>query len=67
MVSRAELLENSLEITQYFKHLSPEVTAMINLASIAKNIFPISSENIDITTLKTNNLTYLDDIAHTSK
>jgi anionic cell wall polymer biosynthesis LytR-Cps2A-Psr (LCP) family protein len=67
MVSRAELLENSLEINQYFKHLSPEVTAMINLASIAKNIFPISSENIDITTLTTNNLTYLDDIAHTSK
>ncbi|MDP6770379.1 MAG: hypothetical protein QF704_06750, partial [Anaerolineales bacterium] len=64
---RAELLENSLEINQYFKHLRPEVTTMINLTSIAKNIFPINSENIDIAALTTNNFTYLYDIAHTSE
>ena len=67
MVSRAELLENSLEINKYFKHLRPEVAAMIDLTSIAKNIFPINSESIDIATLTTNNLTYLDDIVHTSE
>ncbi len=67
MVSRAELLENSLAINKYFKHLRPEVTAMIDLTSIATNIFPINSENIGIATLTTNNLTYLDDIAHTSE
>ena len=67
MVSRAELLEDDLDINKYFKHLRPEVTSMINLTAIAKNIFPINSENIDIATLTTNNLTYLDDITHTSE
>ncbi|HCU80916.1 MAG TPA: hypothetical protein DGN60_07105 [Chloroflexi bacterium] len=67
MVHRAELLESNLDINNYFKHIRPEATDMIDLTSIAQHIFPINSQNIEITTLTTNNLTYLDDVTHKSR
>ena len=45
--------------------LIPEIP--YSLKSIAKHIFPINSQNIEITTLTTNNLSYLDEVTHKSK
>ena len=67
MVHRAELLDSNLDINNYFKHIRPEATGMIDLKSIAKHIFPINSQNIEIATLTTNNLSYLDEVTHKSK
>ena len=56
MVARAEVLASSLEISSYIKHLRPEVKSLIDIDSIANNVFPVQSERIDIETLTTNNL-----------
>ena len=67
MVARAEVLASSLEISSYFKHLRPEVTSLIDIDSIANNVFPIQSERIDIETFTTNNLIHLDNTVNTYK
>jgi anionic cell wall polymer biosynthesis LytR-Cps2A-Psr (LCP) family protein len=56
MVARAEVLASSLEISSYVKHLRPEVKSLIDIDSIANNVFPVQSERIDIETFTTNNL-----------
>ena len=45
----------------------PEVTSLIDIDSITKNVFPIQSENIDIETFSTNTTVALDNIAHIHK
>ena len=67
MVARAEVLASNLEINKYLKHLRPEVTSVIDIDSITKNVFPIQSERIDIETFSTNTTIALDNIAHIHK
>ncbi len=67
MVARAEVLASSLEINKYIKHLRPEVTSLIDIDSITKNIFPIQSERIDIETFSANTTVSLDNITHIYK